>query len=844
MKKIFRKAITVLGSAALIGMTIGSAAAAAYPSPFTSNTAIVYGSGVAMADMAAVTDIAENIDANTPTISMGDVSIDGENVPLDSGSTKIWLNTSLNTAKTTLTKSDLPTVLKQTTFSGNVDSKLTSTIAIGANKVTFAKQPSTNVDPVLAVTTSSSVTDPLYNLSVTMPAISFNHTDSEGETIELFGNEFVVSTATSGTSLVLFSSAKQINLVAGGASPNPSETVVIDGTSYEVEIITGTSTTATVAVNGVSKEITEGSSKKINGIDIAVKSVTESTALDTVNAALLVGSNKITFTEGSQVLVGSDDDPVDGTKVSFTGTSGRVVDSLTAINIAVYAPDSSSDAIVAGNAFEDPVFGGFSVVFSELTSPLDDANREAIVIDKAGDKGMSLTLTEEDGATKTFDFAYNATTTFLGDSNSYKIYNQENQSFQVNNYTMIGNEDYGHLVQLTYVYNFTGTDYSKDTVRFKDVITGENYEIDATSEGGGRLTIDGRQYTVVYSGTGDTGSVRIKYPTADSSAAQLVMFPTIKTEAGALVGLYEPQTYTLGSVVTGIKFPDGDGYTTAAIVASDDQGNFTIDGSVLNASAGVNVTVGTLTYNFGQVADATSNQTTIKLITPGPNQAILSSPAVVIFEGKNDTSIYNTIVVDVEANAAGTSSDPLGANDVYFSGGVWDSVALQSDSDISQSVDIWGSHVAEDSNTASQKIVTIAYPKEQVSIGAFIAEASAVSGGSTDSVGVKTYADSESASFAGMNLIVVGGSAINAIAAELLGSAYSEQAFTDATGIGAGEFLIKSFPRNGKTALLVAGYNAADTEKAAKVLLNEAIDTAEGREYKGISSTESVTVIA
>jgi hypothetical protein len=30
MKKIFRKAITVLGSAALIGMTVGAASAAAY----------------------------------------------------------------------------------------------------------------------------------------------------------------------------------------------------------------------------------------------------------------------------------------------------------------------------------------------------------------------------------------------------------------------------------------------------------------------------------------------------------------------------------------------------------------------------------------------------------------------------------------------------------------------------------------------------------------------------------------------------------------------------------------------------------------------------------------------
>ena len=187
MKKIFRKAITVLGSVALIGATIGAAAAASYPAPFTSNTAIVVGANAAPSDNIAAASIASNLDANA--VSTGVTMIDGENVALDSGSTKIWLNTSLNTAKTTLTKSDLPTILEQTTFSGNVDSKLTSTIAIGSNKVTFAKQPSTNVDPVLAITTSNNAGDPLYNLSVTMPAIAFNHTDSEGETIRLFGND-------------------------------------------------------------------------------------------------------------------------------------------------------------------------------------------------------------------------------------------------------------------------------------------------------------------------------------------------------------------------------------------------------------------------------------------------------------------------------------------------------------------------------------------------------------------------------------------------------------------------------------------------------------------------------
>jgi len=68
--------------------------------------------------------------------------------------------------------------------------------------------------------------------------------------------------------------------------------------------------------------------------------------------------------------------------------------------------------------------------------------------------------------------------------------------------------------------------------------------------------------------------------------------------------------------------------------------------------------------------------------------------------------------------------------------------------------------------------------------------------------------------------------------------------FTSATGVGAGEFLIQSFDRAGKTALLVAGYNAADTEKAVTYLLNNDVDTTVGNKMKGTSATEATVVTA
>ena len=851
MKLNFKKISAIAASTLLAGMSVGLAAAANYPAPFvdsagSANVAIVYGTGAGVSSLDMVQ--AGNIQTSlASSVKGGTTTIDGEHVSLASGSTKIWLNTSMSTAKTTLTKSDLPTVLEQTTFSGNVDSKLTSTLSIGSNTVTFAKQPSSSDDPVLGITLNTSVTGALYNASVTMPAINFTHADSEGESIHLFGKDFVVSTATDASSLVLFSSAQESTLTLGGASPNPSTTVTIGGNDYSIELVTGSDSTATVSVNGDSKEITEGSSKKIGGIDVAVKSVTSSAAINTVVATLLIGSEKITFTDGSQVLKGSDDDPVDGTLVFFGGTTGA----MTGLTVSVFAPTSSNDAIVEGQSFTDPVFGSFSTVFTGLSSSLDDSSREMIKIGKSGDKGMSLTMTDSDGNEATFNFVYNATTTFLGDLNSYRISNQEGETLSPNNYTMVGNEDYGHLMRLTRIYNFTGTDYSKDAVTFKDIINGETYNMDATAEGTGRLTIDGRQYTVTYSGTGDSGTAVLKYPTSESSATQYVLFPTIKTNAGALVSLYEPQTITLSSQ-TGFKFPDGDGYTTVTFANESIAGyigNWSVYSSAsdLNlitgsAASTVNVTVGQLTYMFA--GTGTNNSVSVKLVNPNSGAAPIVSPGLVLFEGKDDSSNYEAIVIDIEANAAGTSSDPIGVSDVYFtSPTLWDSVSLQSDSDISQSVDWWGTLVTEDSNTASQKVVSISYPKEQVYADVSIAEAGATSvSGALGDVLVK---DSEVSSVASKNLVIVGGSCINSAAATALGGAYCGEAFTAATGVGAGEFLIKGFDgkfASGKLALVVAGYDADDTVNAATYLTKKAVDTS--KEYKGTSATSAELVVA
>ena len=717
-----------------------------------------------------------------------------------------------------------------------------------------------------------------------MSAVNLSHSDSEGETIQLFGRDFVVSTATDTDTLVLFSSAQEVNLNLGGSAPNPTANVVIGGTNYTVELVTGTSTTATIAVNGESKEVTEGNSKKIGGIDIAVKSVTESTAIDTITASILVGSNKLTFENGATVTSGSDNDPIDGTYAYLVGTPIA----LTKLAVTVFRAETSNDAILEGASFVDPVFGSFKVDFKGLNIPINSTSRETLTIKNSGDDTISLTMTDSGGSAGTFDVAHNATygTALAGqpvrkpanwrlaDDGNFSIFTHEGANLTEDDFIVLGNEDYGHIVQVTQLYNNTGTDYTQDKVRVRDAITGDNYDATFTAETIGTISVDGKTYAVKLEGSGDDAYVSLKYPTSDSATTLTwIIYPTIESAQGAKVSLYEPLDINMsafnGTASTSaiLKFPDGDGYTSATFTYSGGNGslaNWTVAGAgTTNLTTGTgdiysqttsNITIGELTYSFFQ--GATVNRTTLYVIDP-EGTAVIDNPGLVIFEGKDDNNAYDAIVVDFEGNAAsmGSSTNGVGVNDVLFSTNYGHYAAsLATDSDITQDVDWFGVITTTNADDSDQKFLTISYPASQIYAQIFLGEiAATVSGGTTSGgateLGSVTVSDAEISTVQAKNLVVVGGSCINAVAAKVLGSEtpICSAAFTTATTVADGQYLIQVLASpytTGKVAMLVAGYNAADTTKAATYLVNNAVNTSVGTKLKGTTVTDATVVTA
>lgn len=136
----------------------------------------------------------------------------------------------------------------------------------------------------------------------------------------------------------------------------------------------------------------------------------------------------------------------------------------------------------------------------------------------------------------------------------------------------------------------------------------------------------------------------------------------------------------------------------------------------------------------------------------------------------------------------------------------------------------YGVKLLDPKDNAGNDKVILEVPKEEQE--ATVTVATYAAGTTTTTYTVKKDTEPES-TFAGKPLIAVGGSAINSIAAKLLGLDYptygTDPAWVDATGVdsvGKGIIKIIDSPAVGTVAMVVAGYEAADTSALGTILKN------------------------
>jgi len=812
MKNIFRKAITVLGSAALIGMTVGVASAASYPSPFTSNTAIVVGANAAPSDNIAASSIASNLDANA---AGGTVVLSGEGdvYKIEKTSTKFHLGDYIgNITTSNLDEDELPTLLAKGKYVDDDNEEFDYTQKIRLDVATTGaiqlKMFNDNDYAKDEPTIGFRLTDEQFIMNYTLDFTDKPAFDKlETTDLSLMGKDYYVLTVSAdNTTITLLDSADSATISEG-----ETKTIIAGGKSYDVSISNiGSNSEAKLIINGeITPSLAATETRKLaDGAYVGIKDVSY-TASDTRKGSVefSIGSGKLKIENGQKVEINDED---------VKNVYGYVVaSSLTLDDIVLKWTADDETFLASGEELTMPGFEAVKLTFGGMDFPAE----EEIVLQAGGNNYVELS-----------DFPLvngGVDIAILGKASGNT------------NYTFIGSDTDELLITSTgATLTFNGTSSSNDEMfvaSWNDGRDAESYLVRATgfsdpSSGDDTVDIeynDGSGWTKKYddaeqSDTVSFGNVEMTLTIVNSTTANKTVTFTQGSTDVIFDELYSaedlkielPVLDTTSSVVSANNITGKYATAAAACIAT-----FTDKEIATSATLAYTKTSDNVTYN----ANCQKSTYDLVMIEEDKDGDVAAGGVFNITIGNNGASNYYSSVTDVNNASVTREKDDT---DVYQ---LWKYSALAT------------KFVEDDSG--DQDYVTITYHGDEVEADVYITspDATTTSGGEA---GVMTVTDANVGTAAGKNLVVVGGSAINSVAAELLGSAYSESAFTSATGVAAGQFLIQSFNRNGKTALLVAGYNAADTEKATTYLLNNVVDTTVGKKYKGTSATEANLVVA
>ncbi|MEX0932538.1 MAG: hypothetical protein WDZ77_00345 [Candidatus Pacearchaeota archaeon] len=797
----FRKISAIGVSALMFGLTAGTAAAANYPSPFVvggnADVAIVYGTGTGVSVLDAVE--AGNIQSNlqsftTGTGSGGTSSIEGDGIQLQRSTDKFNLGDNMSAFYSTLDSEELTVVLKDGVYynDANEDFEYEQelTLPTTTQMTHFRHRDYNDYEPTIGFQFARG--DAILNYT-----LEFTPNDAEGSAdlsdfsstfVEILGKEYFISTVTASGdewTMTLLDSASKTTLNQG-----ESTTVTVDGTAYTISIQAISSTGAILVVNGeTTNRLNSGDTQKLSGGTGHI-GVTDFQAAafqgDTAFVEFSLGTGEIVLEDGTEVEINGDAvsqiDRFDDFKLN-----SYIVNATTNIESITLEWLADDDVfLTSGNDLVMPGFGGVKLSMNDFV-----VNTRETVTFNAGDP-FSLTTNVKNGPVTLDLFYLNSTENGFGSNlgtsaTQHLITNETGGPNSVVALSLV-NETYFVASWIsgrdseTYVYELTNLKNNN----------GKN-ETTLTSLSGGS--------NIVFSEVTDNKDVGRLRLTLD--AANVI-----------------DETATVR--VTPVS--GGDVYTDRVFTAEGLQ--FKLPVSVTNSSS----------------------------LENGVWLGNSSSPTAA-----NTTFSFNFTEEDRDGNVASGSSFQIGVSidsDDGIEGDVEpvEVTMLQ----IGRTGDAYVGYVQSDlasmvewtKDSSGLDAMRVTYHGSEASAAVFVGELDAtLSGGSSGgsaSLGEVLVKDTEVSSVSSKNLIVVGGSCINSVAARVLGSGCGAS-FTQTTGVGSGQFLIQSVGdvySTGKVALVVAGYEVADTANAAKYLRTQSIDTAAGKKYIGTTSTSAELQVA
>jgi hypothetical protein len=799
----FKKVAAVFASTVMLSSTIALAAAASYPAPFVSGSnadvALVWGGSdtALQSDFAAVTDISTSLSGALTTTSSGPSTVSGGDfVQLEKSSNKINLGDDVAAVfGVTIDSDDLSVVLADGTYLNdeNTEYDYEQKLTLGSNlDVTFfADSDYMDKEPTVGIHLGSSTHVLNYTLDFTTDAESDQSSgdlvDLETTDIEILGKNYYILDAKNGTGVFPYAGKLTLLDSANTAiiAEGETETVNAGDESYDVSINFIQSSSVKVEVNGeVTNSLAIGETYKLSdGTYVGVKDILYNSKDTGISKVeLSIGNGKLELDSGQDIEL--NDDEVDGLKsYVYVGASGA----KTTIDKIVIEWTTNDEEFITPD--QDLLMPGFEAVKLSMGSFVTSEDPDEVMVDYDGDDSIQLTVPIKDGEA------------------SFNIL----QANSTGGLILIGKDSDERLATtngttLAYFEKMASDNFhSYFVATYATTSDAESYLLSATvseTNGKNRTTITNEVTNDVIckdKAAGDDcdfGDVSLSITEVNkSSTDESVVFT-----AGSNVVF--DQVYTAGGMKIQLPY---------------------------NVSVENNATTDEGAIHFADLADSTAGHS--------PNSFILFFDTEDKDDDKNQGPGFNlTINNDADGDLHVTDID-VSSTELDVKGTSDDTVSMTT-GEVSTTVT---RVVSSDKGKA-----VISYPGEENYAEIFITEAGTSVGSGDGEVSIMTVTDAEASTVSDKNLVVVGGSCVNTVAADLLGVAASTcgEAWETATGVNSGEFLIQTFAQSGgKVATLVAGYNAGDTTNAAKYLTTaDDVEIAESKKYVGTTATEAVLV--
>lgn len=794
MKINFTKVTAVLTSGLMAVSGIGLAAAASWPAPFVAsgvaNAAVVYGTGTGVSSIDSVQ--AGNIQADLNDLVTTTISEPtDEFVKFEKSSTKLNLGEGFEDVVTTSITDDspgdgLPTLLADGIYvdDDNDEFDYTQKIDMANLSVTMWEDNDYAEDePTVGIRVANGGLILNYTLDFTDQPLWSDLTSTD---IEMMGKNYFILSYTNGTKLTLLDSASTTTLSEG-------ETTTINGHNVGIDFI-GSSSVKLDVDGEVTNTLSATETQKLSdGSYVGIKEInTQDYAGGVKTVEFSIGSGKLELTSGNDVKM--NDNTISGLKTTLNTSGTSSGDKITAIKLQWDADDDSF--ATESSEITMPGFESVKVTFTGLTMPAE----ETVTV-----KGASTTYVELSNFPLK-DATINIPILF-GDSK---------------NWTGIG-KDADNLLATTFNETLW---YDSDTMDYF-VITWDDGS-DAES-----YLCKSSSFTEVNGGT------TTAYNTTTVSCA----------DDDAITGWADKKENAQKADVITI----GNGEVTISHIDKEDK--------TVNITAGSNVNFHTLFTNTGMKFYLPSNLTGSATTECRCNSSFAEYPGC-INTSETDTTAYlnqfnltveeedkdgnkyggNNISILLAWNSASTKEAYVSSVDATEAGTSGDSTEI-GNTDVFR--DFVYSELATEilwDKSGDQYSVNLVYHGDETTANAYITAPGSTSASTSN---VMYVTDAEVSSVSSKNLVVVGGSCINSAAASLVGGSHCGPAWTSATNVGSGQFLIKAYPSSTITselALLVAGYEAADTQNAATYLRTQTVDT--NKEYLGTSSTSAELVVA